>query len=97
MEKLSNLILKCIKNNQKIPEELICEFWNKTIQIIKTECTEILGPEFWTLENYISLYWRFEKYNSPDNHDSKQKIYQMGQLISCINMINIINEKIKGH
>lgn len=85
MKGLIEIILKSFWDFREIPEELLFEFSQKTMQIIQKKAIDEIPDEFSVFENYVEMFWRGKKYNHMSN---RFIIYQMGQLLTCTNMLN---------
>lgn len=84
MERLIEIIFKHLSLKETVPDELMYEFLKATEEIIVSRSAENIPPEFWQFQNYVEMYWRGRKY---EREESGRLIYQMGQLLSCVNMI----------
>lgn len=91
MEKIVNIISEYVYAQKEIPDDLMSEFSSEMIQIIEGQCTEEIPDAIWNLENYVKLYWRGSKYV---HEECPARIFQLGQLLSYMNMIRQHFERI---
>ncbi len=87
MKGLIKILLEYIYNSKEIPDELLYEFSQKTMQIVQRKATEEIPDEFWDFENYVEMFWRGKKYNYMSD---SCMVYQMGRLLACTNMLSIL-------
>lgn len=90
MKNLIEIIYNYLLNNKTIPDELIYEFSQDTKEIIRNNAALDIPSEFWSFQNYIEMFWRGRKYETEKN---TALIYQMGQLLSYVNMIRDIADE----
>lgn len=84
MKNLIEKIFSYLLDEKSVPEDLIFELAQDTIRILQDGETDDLPQEFWNLQHYLNLFWHGRKYESiTDNY----RIYQMGQLLSYVNII----------
>lgn len=92
MEKTINMISEYVFEGKEVPEELLYEFSEEVTRIIEGRGLEDIPDEFWKLENYVELYWRGGKFAYEED---PARVFQMGQLLSYTNLINIWFEKME--
>lgn len=93
MKKIINAISEYVFHGKEVPEDLIYEFSTEAAQMIEGHDTEQISEEFWKLNHYVVLYWRGGKYTY---EKSAVRIFQMGQLLSYMNMIRMYLEKVEN-
>lgn len=90
MKRLIEIIYNNLLNGKTIPDEIIYEFSQETKEIVRNRAVVDIPSEFWNFQNYIEMFWRGRKYETADN---TALIYQMGQLLSYVNMIRDIADE----
>lgn len=91
MKKLVNIIFEHLLNREPVSDELLYEFLQDAEKIVTSGCVNEIPSEFWEFQNYVDMYWRSRKYEREEN---RQIIYQMGQLLACVNMIRDIADTV---
>lgn len=90
MKNLIEIIYNYLLDNKTIPDELMYEFSQDTKEIVRNNAAFDIPSEFWNFQNYIEMFWRGRKYETAEN---ATLIYQMGQLLSYVNMIRDIADE----
>ncbi|HIW41122.1 MAG TPA: hypothetical protein H9743_03130 [Candidatus Mediterraneibacter vanvlietii] len=90
MKRLIEQIFNYILDEEIIPEDLLFEFSQDTLQIVQHNNGTELTSQFWSFQNYIESFWRGEKYQHISNSFF---VYQMGQLLAYTNMIRDVADE----
>ncbi len=85
MNELIKRIFEFILNKEVIPEDLMYEFSQDTMNFVRKKECEDLPEVFGDFQSYVELFWHSRKYNQIQN---PKIIYQMGQLLAYVNMIS---------
>ena len=92
MQRLIEFIYNYIFEGKEVPEDLMFEFSQSTMKIVQSGNVQELPPEFEDLQNYVELFWRGRKY---EREEKPIRIYQLGQLLSYINLIRDVADEQK--
>lgn len=89
-------IVKYVKKRSIIPEEFMDSFLTRAMYVVQEEETDQISSHYYVLSDMVSHYLRGYLFDDQDENsvdgflDDRFFVYQMGQLHSCITMINDI-------